>query len=92
MFPKNHSTWMWKALAQLNKLRNRVAHNLEPVDREPLMHKVIQLIPGAPRLGEGEPLQTQFELALWSLHTAVSELVEPVRGLMPQLVVRNDAI
>lgn len=88
LFPAGHQPWLWIALGKLNTLRNRVAHKLTPPDRDKLIREVIALVPGVSS-ALPEPIQEQFEFTLWSLFTAVSELVEPVRGIAPKLVARE---
>jgi hypothetical protein len=90
-FKPDFQPWLWKSLAQLNKLRNRVAHNIDPKGRDNLMKDIIQTIPGSLATTESS-LQNQFELALWQIHEATSSLVEPLRGVPLELVRPQDAI
>lgn len=90
-FKSDFQPWLWKSLAQLNKLRNRVAHNIDPKGRDNLMKDIIQTIPGPLATAESS-LQDQFELALWQLHEATSSLVEPLRGVALELVRPQDPI
>ena len=84
-FPQDHWPWMWHALIQLNKLRNRVAHNIDPKGRENIMEDLIQSIP---MTGEKDsrPVQDRFEFALWSLFEAVSSLVERDKASVLELI------
>jgi hypothetical protein len=83
-FPAEKHLWVWKALEQLNTLRNRVAHSIEPKGKDNIMKNVVELVPGAS--SKESSLQEQFEFALWLLHSAVSALVEPPRGEPIELV------
>jgi hypothetical protein len=74
-FPPDFHPWLWKALLTLNKVRNRVAHSVAPKGFEGLIDEIISTVPGD--FGkEGSSRQERFELTLWSLFYAVSELVE----------------
>lgn len=79
LFVPNHQLWMWRALCQLNKLRNRIAHQIDPKGRESIMEDIIHSIPGAAG-NDPRQLQERFEFALWLLFSAVSALVEPERA------------
>jgi hypothetical protein len=74
-FPPGFQPWLWKALLMLNKLRNRVAHSVAPKGLEDLIDELIATLPGDFGKG-GETRQERFELTLWALFNAVSELVE----------------
>lgn len=84
-FPEGSHEWIWRALTQTNKLRNRIAHRIEPEGRDNLMKDIIGHIPGAGK-SKSESLQEDFEFAMWILHNAVSSLVEPPRGVPIELV------
>jgi hypothetical protein len=89
-FTPDFQPWLWHALRQLNKLRNRVAHHIEPKRIDNLIDDLIRSIPGD--IGKGAPTgQERFEFALWSLFDAVSELVESRKALVVELVNRDDA-
>jgi hypothetical protein len=75
-FDHEFQPWLWKALFQLNKLRNRVAHNIDPKGREDLMTNIIETVPHSSAVHAGESLQEHFEFVLWILHEAVSSLVD----------------
>jgi hypothetical protein len=74
-FEPDHLPWLWRAILQLNKLRNRVAHSIDPKGRDNIMQDIVKSIPTTVKAGS-LPLQDSFELALWSLFEAVSSLVE----------------
>ena len=86
-FEPDHWPWMWSAVAQLNKLRNRVAHNIDPTGRENIMEDIVQKILMTAGTDD-RPLQKRFEFALWCLFEAVSSLVEPERASLLELVPR----
>lgn len=77
-FPANFQPWLWNALRQLNKLRNRIAHSLAPKDTDNIVNDIINTVPGAARWS-APTRQDRFEFALSSLFDSVSELVEPLR-------------
>lgn len=88
-FEQDHLPWLWHAVVQLNKLRNRVAHSIDPKGRDNIMEDIVRSIPTA---GDPDPrpLQDRFEFALWSLFEAVSSLVENRRGTVVELVPRAE--
>jgi hypothetical protein len=88
-FPPDFQPWLWHALEQLNKLRNRIAHSLAPKGIDNIIEDLIKSIPGD--FGAvTQARQERFEFALWSLFDAVSELVEPQKASL-ELLHRNDA-
>ncbi len=89
-FPPDFQPWLWRALKQMNKLRNRVAHKIEPEGLDNVIEDLIQSMPG--EFGKvGSTRQERFELTLWSLFDAVSELVESRKAPVVELVNREDA-
>ena len=84
-FPEDHLPWMWHALLQLNKLRNRVAHSIDPKGLENIMEDVIQSIPMTAGK-DVRPLQDRFEFMLWFLFEAVSSVVERDNAAILELV------
>jgi hypothetical protein len=90
-FPDGSHNWVWRALMQMNKLRNRVAHRIEPKGRDNLIKDIVSNIPGAGK-PKSDTLQENFEFAMWLLHNAVSLLVEPPRGVPIELVHPKSAI
>ena len=89
-FEPDFQPWLWHALTQLNKLRNRVAHSIDPKGRENIMEDIVEAVPGAGGKDD-RPKQDRFEYALWSLHEAVSSLVEPHPAQLLELVPRDGA-
>jgi hypothetical protein len=75
LFPPDFQPWLWQALKILNKLRNRVAHQIQPKGRDDLLEDLINAIPGGVA-AEPIGLQERFEFTLWSLFVAVSDLVD----------------
>ena len=89
-FSPDFQPWLWHALTQLNKLRNRVAHHIEPKGLDNIIEDLIRSIPGD--IGKDAPTrQERLEFALWSLFDAVSELVESRRASVVELVTRDNA-
>ncbi len=89
-FEPDFHPWLWRALLQLNKLRNRVAHSIDPKGRAQLMEDIVNTVPGAGGKDE-RSAQDRFEYALWSLHQAVSSFVELPAAPLLELVPRDSA-
>jgi hypothetical protein len=84
-FERDHAPWLWHAVVQLNKLRNRVAHSIDPKGRENIMLDVVQSVPMTAGK-DTRPLQDRFEFTIWYLFEAISSLVEPSKGKVLELV------
>ena len=84
-FEPGHWPWLWRSIGQLNKLRNRVAHQIDPKGRDNIMEDIVQSIPSTAGK-DSRPLQERFEFALWFLFEAISSLVEPERASVLELV------
>ena len=89
-FERDFQPWLWHALLQLNKLRNRVAHSIDPKGREQIMEDIVNTVPGTGGK-DNRPAQERFEYALWSLHEAVSSFVELPTAPLLELVPRDSA-
>lgn len=73
-FPPDHDPPLWASLRKLNKLRNEIAHNIEPKGLQDRIADFIGSFPcGWPHEVQGQDL---FELTLWSLFASVAGLVE----------------
>lgn len=66
---------IWKAAKNLNKLRNDIAHNLDPKGLEQRVINFVELFPSG-FAGENEPIQKKFEKSLLSLFVSMSALTE----------------
>ena len=73
-FPLDFKPWLWDALIKLNTLRNKVAHNIELSDINDRIEHFVNAYPWGH--SETEDRVAAFELSLWSMFCAVSELVE----------------
>lgn len=73
-FPPDHLPWLWAGVKKLNKIRNDIAHKLEPKGLQDRMDELVSSFPSGVKVFDDEI--SRFELTLWSLFTAVSELVE----------------
>ena len=73
-FPLDHLPWLWVGVKKLNKVRNDIAHRLEPKGLQDRMDDFVNSVPSGFNAFDDEI--SRFELTLWSLFTAVSELVE----------------
>ncbi len=74
-FPPDHEPWLWKALEKLNKIRNDIAHNILP--RQSLNDRINAWVESVPSgYADWEDKTLRFEITLWSVFDAVSELVD----------------
>lgn len=84
---------LWDTLRKLNKLRNDIAHKIEPSGIHDRMANIVSLIEPHSLFGNGgisavesDPIQ-QFDIALWLLFARVARLVkhsdEATRALLP---------
>ena len=73
-FSVDFQPWLWSALKKLNKIRNDIAHKIEP---NGLNDKINDFINSFPSGLADTPVDTaKFELTLWAVFVAVSDLVE----------------
>jgi hypothetical protein len=81
-FPPNHELWLWQALKKLNKIRNDIAHQIQP---KGLQDRIEDFITSVQSGFHDYPDKTvRFEFTLWSLFTAVSDLVDlPIPKVVP---------
>lgn len=81
-FPPDHLPWVWAGVKKLNKIRNDIAHRLEPKGLQDRMDDLVNSFPSGFKEFDNEI--SRFELTLWSLFTAVSDLVEtPSAKIVP---------
>jgi hypothetical protein len=73
-FPPDHLPWLWAGVTKLNKIRNKAAHKLEPKGLQQRMDDLVNSVPSGFNALDDE--KSRFELTLWSLFTAVSDLVK----------------
>jgi hypothetical protein len=88
-FPADRDLSLWAGLKKLNKLRNDIAHNLEPKQLQNHIEEFIGSFPTGVTDGPDEAVR--FELVLWSLFVAVSDLVERPSAQVLELVPRNES-
>ena len=78
-FPPDHEKWLWKALEKLNKMRNDIAHNI--LRRQSLTDRIADWVNSVPSGYAGwQDKSLRFEVTLWSVFDAVSELVDAPAG------------
>lgn len=82
--------WVWKALRNLNSLRNDTAHNIEPKRFQQRIEGIVWTV-GENSIFAGSGFgdsneQTRFELCLWVLFTSVAALVERPVAFVLRLV------
>ena len=74
-FPPDHQPETWRAVLKLNKMRNDIAHNLLPP--QSLNDQIRDWVGSFPSGFSDFPDEAfRFEITLWSLFDAVSELVD----------------
>ncbi|MFT4504615.1 hypothetical protein [Caballeronia sp. 15711] len=74
-YPPEHEPETWKAVKQLNSLRNDIAHQLQSDQLKDKMQALVRSFPsGFANIAEDD--QDNFELTMWSLFVAVSSLAE----------------
>jgi hypothetical protein len=74
-FPAGHETEMWNSILKLNKLRNDIAHRIIP--HQSIHDRINDWVNSFPSgLGEVTDPSLRFEVSLWSLFDAVSEIVD----------------
>jgi hypothetical protein len=84
-FPPGFYPELWNAISKLNKMRNDIAHNI--LARESLTDRVEAWIQSFPTGFAGiEDKTLRFEITLWSLFDAVSELVDSPSAVVIPLV------
>jgi len=89
-FPLDHQPWLWNSLKKLNGIRNGIAHNLESPG---LNDKIEDFISSFPSMFASTENETdRFELTLWSLFVAVSQLVTTPSAQVLKLVHENASI
>jgi len=73
-FDEDHDPSLWVAIKKLNKIRNCIAHRLEPEGIHDRIQDLLVSFPtGFAKLPKKE---VRLEMTLWSLFVAVSELVK----------------
>ena len=88
--PKEQEPWLWEAAIKLNKIRNKIAHKVEPVGLDDRIDDFVNSVPSG--LYFSEDKQGRFEGALWSLFEAVSSLVEWPTATVYELVKGKDEV
>lgn len=73
-FPPDHLPWLWTGVKKLNKIRNHIAHKLDSKGLQDRMDDLVNSFPSGFKAFDDEI--SRFELTLWSLFAAVSDLVE----------------
>ena len=87
-FPVDFQPWLWAALKKLNTIRNDIAHKLEA---KGLSDKIKDFVTSFPSGFADAPADADsFEMTLWSLFVAVSDLVETPSAQIIELVPRNE--
>ena len=88
-FPADHDAPLWSALKKFNKIRNDIAHTIEP---NQLQNRIEEFVISFPTGFADWPDETvRFELVLWSLFVAVCDLVDRPSAQVLELVPRNES-
>jgi hypothetical protein len=85
-FPEGHDPDLWKATTLLNKIRNALAHQLEPRSIDKAISQFVTTI--QPQGDYTPDPAVNFEFALWGLFASVSTLVERPSATVLRLVGR----
>jgi hypothetical protein len=88
LFLVDFQPWLWAALKKLNRIRNDIAHNLEP---KGLNDKIKDFVASFPSGFADMPVDTvSFELTLWAVFIAVSDLVETPSAQLIELIPKKE--
>ncbi|KFX63846.1 hypothetical protein KBK24_0119300 [Burkholderia sp. K24] len=75
LHPPGHDPSIWDAVRKLNILRNEIAHQLDSVKRQEKMDALVLSFPGGfDSIAKTD--QDRFELTIWSVFVAVSDLAD----------------
>lgn len=88
LYPPDYDPWIWEAALNLNKVRNDIAHQLEPKELTKGINKFIKSHPSG--FAELADQGSQFDLVLWALFTALSQLAEKPSARVLALVTGNE--
>ncbi len=89
-FPPDHQPWLWKGLKKLNKLRNHIAHNLEPKGVQDRIDDLISGYPPGALSNRFPERQARFKYMLWLMHNAISELLYTPRAPVVVFSAKDD--
>ena len=73
-FPPDFQPWIWDAARELNGIRNEIAHNIELDALDERIERFVQAYPSG--FHDLEDRAGRFDLTLWSLFTAIADLVD----------------
>ena len=86
--PEEHE-YIWNSVKKLNKIRNELAHQTEPVGLDDRIDDFVKSIPWA---HDAEDRQKRIEFTLWTLFEAVSSLVKRPTAAVHELVKGKDEV
>lgn len=89
-FAPDFQPWLWDGLKKLNKIRNDIAHSVELVGLEDRIDHLATAYPFGYRFSDDDKV-ARFEISMWSLFNAVSELVESPSEKTINIDSKNDA-
>ncbi len=87
-FSERHD-YVWNAFKKLNKIRNELAHQTEPVGLDDRIDDFVNSVPWGPYV---EDRPERIMNALWKLFEAVSSLVERPVATLHSLAKGNDEV
>jgi hypothetical protein len=73
-FDSEFQPWLWQALKKLNKLRNDIAHNIEPKGVKDRLQHFSSEYPFS--MGSAGDPTVSFEISLWGMFAALADIVE----------------
>lgn len=88
-FPPDFQPWLWDGLKKLNRIRNEIAHNVEPIGLDDRVEHLVTTYPFGYRHADDDKI-ARFEISMWSLFNAVSELVESPTAKILNIVSPNE--
>lgn len=87
LFSADFQPWLWPAMKKLNRIRNEIAHKTQPK----LDNQIKDFVASFPSESSSELFEADgFELTLWSMFVAVSDLVEAPSAQIIQLIPKNE--
>ncbi len=89
-FPPDYQPWLWEGLKKLNRLRNHIAHNLEPKGVQDRIDDLISGYPPGAYANRFTERQDRFQYTLWLMHNMISELLDTPRAPVVVFSAKDD--
>lgn len=87
-FPPDFEPSLWQAVKKLNKIRNKIAHEIEPTALQNTLDDLVNSFPSG--FGKIKGNIERLELTLWSLFVAVSDLIQYPSAMVLELAPRAE--